>query len=158
VAGRSWQNSDGKRNMPSGEVFTSPIENSAEGTIRFDVPSAVKGSVVEGVTLRFEAGRVVEARAERGQELLDAQLATDPGARFLGELGIGTNPHITVPTLSTLFDEKILGTIHLALGLSYRESGGVNESAIHWDLVCDLRGGGSIALDGARFSVEEALG
>ncbi len=157
VAGRSWQNSDGKRNMPSGEVFTSPIENSAEGTIRFDVPSAVKGSVVEGVTLRFEAGKVVEARAERGQDLLDAQLATDPGARFLGELGIGTNPHITVPTLSTLFDEKILGTIHLALGRSYRDTGGLNESAIHWDLVCDLRLGGSITVDGERLSVEDAL-
>jgi aminopeptidase len=157
VAGRPWQNSDGKRNMPSGEVFTSPIENSAEGTIRFGVPSAVKGSVVEGVTLRFEAGKVVEAHAERGQDLLDAQLATDDGARYLGELGIGTNPHITVPTLSTLFDEKILGTIHLALGRSYSDTGGLNDSAIHWDLVCDLRDGGAVTIDGVRLTVEDAL-
>lgn len=151
VAGRSWVNSDGRRNMPSGEVFTSPVEASAQGTIRFGVPSNVRGSIVEGVTLRFEAGRVVEATAERGQDLLDAQLATDDGVRFLGELGIGTNPHITVPTLSTLYDEKILGTIHLALGRSYRETGGVNDSAIHWDLVCDLRGGGEVCVDGEPF-------
>lgn len=148
VAGRPWDNSDGKRNMPSGEVFTSPIEDSVSGTIHFAIPSNVKGSIVEGVSLRFEAGKVVEATAERGQDLLDAQLATDAGARFLGELGIGTNPHITRPTLSTLFDEKIMGTIHLALGNSYAHTGGSNTSAIHWDLVCDLRDEGLVTVDG----------
>lgn len=148
VTGRTWANSDGKRNMPSGEVFTSPIEDSAHGTIHFAVPSPVKGSVVEGVTLRFEAGKVVSATAERGQDLLDAQLATDDGARLVGELGIGTNPHITRPTLNTLYDEKILGTIHLALGRSYDHTGGSNHSAIHWDLVCDLRHEGTVTIDG----------
>ena len=153
VSGRTWANSDGKRNMPSGEVFTSPIEDSAEGVIYFGVPSNVRGAVVEGVTLRFEAGKVVEATAERGQDLLDAQLATDEGARYLGEIGIGTNPHITVPTLSTLYDEKILGTVHLALGRSYEHTGGKNVSAIHWDLVCDLRGGGEISVDGETLRI-----
>ena len=151
VAGRRWSNSDGKRNMPSGEVFTGPIEDSAEGVITFDVPSSVDGSVVEGVRLRFEAGRVVEASAARGQEVLEAKLATDAGARYLGEIGIGTNPRITRPTLKTLYDEKILGTVHLALGRSYPETGGVNESAIHWDLICDLRSEGRVTLDGEPF-------
>lgn len=147
VAGRPWANSDGKRNMPSGEVFTSPIEDSAEGVIRFTVPSFVRGGLVEDVTLRFERGRVVEARAARGQELLDAMLSADAGARYLGELGIGTNPHITIPTMTTLFDEKILGTIHLALGSSYSHTGGTNASSIHWDLICDLRDEGTVTLD-----------
>ncbi len=151
VEGRTWVNSDGRRNMPSGEVFTGPLEDSAEGTITFDVPSTVEGVDVENVTLRFEQGRVVEARAERGQEALEAQLATDDGARFLGEIGIGTNDRIQQPTRSTLFDEKIGGTVHLALGSSYPETGGRNDSALHWDLVCDLRRGGTLLLDGEPF-------
>lgn len=151
VRGRTWINSDGKRNMPSGEVFTSPIEDSAEGTISFTVPSALHGAVVEGVRLTFEGGKVVAAQAERGQDLLDAQLASDDGARYLGELGIGTNPHITRPVLHTLFDEKILGTVHLALGRSYTETGGKNDSAIHWDLICDLRDQGRVLVDGEPF-------
>ncbi len=151
VKGRSWANSDGRRNMPSGEVFTSPIEDSAEGVVRFAVPSAVRGSIVEDVSLRFEAGRVVEATARQGQELLDGMLATDDGARYLGEIGIGTNPHIREATLKTLFDEKILGTIHLALGRSYETTGGRNDSAVHWDLVCDLRDGGRVTVDGETF-------
>jgi len=151
VDGRRWVNSDGKRNMPSGEVFTGPHEASAEGTITFGVPSTVEGVDVESVRLTFHQGKVVEARAERGQEVLDAQLATDEGARFLGELGIGTNERIQRPTRSTLFDEKIGGTVHLALGRSYPETGGVNDSAVHWDLVCDLRPGGTLLLDGEPF-------
>lgn len=151
VAGRTWANSDGKRNMPSGEVFTGPIEDSAEGVIRFRVPSFVRGGLVEDVTLRFDRGRVVEARAARGQEILDAMLAADRGARYLGEIGIGTNPHITVPTMKTLFDEKILGTVHLALGSSYPATGGTNDSSIHWDLICDLREAGEVSLDGEAF-------
>lgn len=148
IDGRTWINSDGRRNMPSGEVFTGPLEDSARGTIRFDVPSVVRGEVVSGVVLRFEAGRVVASSAERGGEHLAAALATDAGASFLGELGIGTNTGIDRATGSTLLDEKIAGTVHLALGRSYPETGGVNASALHWDLICDLRQGGQLTVDG----------
>lgn len=148
VAGRTWVNSDGRKNMPSGEVFTGPHEDSAEGTVFFGVPSSASGSVVRGVRLRFEAGRVVEASAEEGEDLLRAQLEADPGARFLGELGIGTNFRIREPILNTLYDEKIGGTVHLALGRSYAETGGTNRSAIHWDLITDLRAGGELLVDG----------
>lgn len=148
VDGRTWINSDGRRNMPSGEVFTGPLEDSAEGTIRFEIPCSPRGVEVQGVELRFSGGEVVEARAERGQEYLDAALATDPGARFLGELGIGTNPGIDRSTGSILLDEKIAGTVHLALGRSYPETGGQNVSALHWDLICDLRHDGRLSADG----------
>jgi aminopeptidase len=148
VGGRTWINSDGRRNMPSGEVFTGPHECSAEGTIRFGVPSNPRGSVVEGVELTFSAGKVVSASADRGEEFLKSSLAIDAGARFLGELGIGTNSGIDRATGSTLLDEKIAGTVHLALGRSYPETGGTNESALHWDLICDLRGGGRLSADG----------
>ena len=151
VGGRTWLNSDGRRNMPSGEVFTGPLEDSAEGVITFGLPSTVGGSEVQGVRLRFERGEVVEARAERGNDMLQAQLATDAGARRLGELGVGTNYNIQQATKQILYDEKIGGTVHLALGQSYRESGGTNASTIHWDMICDLRGGGSILLDGETF-------
>ena len=148
VDGRTWINSDGRHNMPSGEVFTGPIEDSANGTIRFTVPSSPRGVSVEDVELTFEDGRVTRAAAERGQDYLDAALATDPGARFLGELGIGTNSGIDRSTGSVLLDEKMAGTVHLALGRSYKETGGRNESALHWDLICDLRGGGRLSADG----------
>jgi aminopeptidase len=148
VSGRTWINSDGRRNMPSGEVFTGPHEASATGTVRFTIPSGGRGAQVSGAELTFENGRVVEARADRGQEHLLAALATDEGARRLGELGIGTNPGIDRATGSTLLDEKIAGTVHLALGRSYPETGGTNVSALHWDLICDLRGGGELTLDG----------
>jgi aminopeptidase len=154
VRGRTWVNSDGRRNMPSGEVFTGPIEDSAEGSVTFDLPSAVDGVIVRGVRLLFRAGRVVEASADEGEETLLAKLDCDAGARALGELGIGTNFAITTPILNTLFDEKIGGTFHLALGRSYRETGGTNQSALHWDLVTDLRGGGRIELDGEPFMVD----
>lgn len=151
VGGRTWLNSDGHRNMPSGEVYTGPLEDSAEGTITFSLPSVVGGSEVEGVRLEFSGGEVVAASAEKGEEMLQAQLATDDGAKRLGELGIGTNFNIRQATKQILYDEKIGGTVHLALGQSYRESGGVNESAIHWDMLCDLRRGGAIYLDGEPF-------
>jgi aminopeptidase len=151
VAGRRWQNSDGRRNMPSGEVFTSPLEDSANGQISFDVPSNL-GARVSGVVLSFVDGVVTSASATEGDDLLQAQLATDPGARRLGELGIGTNAGIDRATGSTLLDEKIGGSVHLALGNSYPECGGSNESAIHWDLICDLRGGGEITVDGETLS------
>jgi aminopeptidase len=148
VAGRTWINSDGRRNMPSGEVFTGPLEDSAQGTIRFGVPSDFRGGEVSGAELTFERGEVVAARAERGDAVLQKALAADAGARRLGELGIGTNVGIDRPTGSTLLDEKMAGTIHLALGRSYPETGGVNESTLHWDLVCDLRDGGRLSADG----------
>jgi aminopeptidase len=154
VEGRTWINSNGRHNMPSGEVFTGPIEDSANGTIRFTVPSSPRGVDVAGVELTFEDGKVVAATAERGQDYLDAALATDPGARFLGELGIGTNSGIDRPTGSTLLDEKMAGTVHLALGRSYPETGGRNSSALHWDLICDLRdGGGRLTADGEPVSL-----
>ena len=151
VAGRTWLNSDGHRNMPSGEVFTGPVETSANGTVSFGIPSTVAGVEVENIRLTFKEGRVVEAQADKGDDLLQAQLGTDEGARFLGELGIGTNFNIQTPTKQILYDEKIGGTVHLALGQSYTESGGVNTSAIHWDMICDLRTGGAIYLDGELF-------
>jgi aminopeptidase len=154
VDGRTWVNSNGRRNMPSGEVFTGPLEDSANGTIRFTIPSSPRGVPVEGVTLTFERGRVVSATADRGQAYLDAALATDPGARFLGELGIGTNFGIDRPTGSVLLDEKIGGTVHLALGRSYPETGGTNISALHWDLICDLRARGRLTADGEPIALE----
>jgi aminopeptidase len=148
VEGRTWINSDGRRNMPSGEVFTGPLEDSANGTIRFTIPSSPRGVLVEDVTVNFENGKVVSATAARGQDYLDAALATDPGALFLGELGIGTNAGIDRATGSILLDEKMAGTVHLALGRSYPETGGRNVSALHWDLICDLRAGGRLTADG----------
>jgi aminopeptidase len=148
IENRSWISSDGRRNMPSGEVFTGPHEDSASGTIRFNVPSTYRGAEVAGVQLTFEDGRVVGASAERGGDRLAAALATDAGARHLGELGIGTNTGIDRATGSTLLDEKIAGTIHLALGRSYPETGGTNASTLHWDLILDLREGGAVYADG----------
>lgn len=148
VDGRTWVNSDGRRNMPSGEVFSGPYEDSANGTIRFTVPSSPRGVAVEDVELTFRAGEVVAARAGRGDDYLQRTLATDPGARRLGEIGIGTNRGIDRPIGAILFDEKIGGTVHLALGRSYPETGGLNESAVHWDLICDLRQGGRLSADG----------
>ena len=134
VAGRVWVNSDGRRNMPSGEVFTGP--SSASGFVRFGVPSSPRGVRVSGVSLEFRDGVVVAARADEGDEVLQAMLATDDGARRLGEVGIGTNTGIDRAVGLTLLDEKMGGTVHLALGRSYPETGGTNESAIHWDLIC----------------------
>ncbi|MGI9184216.1 MAG: aminopeptidase [Solirubrobacteraceae bacterium] len=149
VTGRRWINSDGRRNMPSGEVFTGPLETSANGRIRFTVPTGPRGVSVTGVALEFRDGEVINAHADQGAEYLTAALATDTGARFLGELGIGTNTGIDRATGHVLLDEKIAGTVHLALGRSYPETGATNQSALHWDLVCDLRGGGRLSADGA---------
>jgi len=148
VKGRTWINSDGHRNMPSGEVFTGPVESSAEGHIRFDIPSGPPGRAVSGVEMELRGGQVVSARADEGDEHLQAALATDDGARILGELGIGTNFGIDRPVGAILFDEKIGGTVHLAIGRSYPETGGKNSSAVHWDMICDLRRGGRITADG----------
>lgn len=148
VKGRTWVNSDGKRNMPSGEVFTGPLETSANGHVFFDIPSSPAGVHVSGVALEFRDGVVVSASAEQGDEHLQRALETDEGARRLGEIGIGTNFGIQRPVGTILFDEKIGGTVHLALGRSYPETGGKNESALHWDLICDLRRGGRLTADG----------
>ncbi|MDE3132796.1 MAG: aminopeptidase, partial [Acidobacteriota bacterium] len=129
-------------------------ERSANGTIHFDVPSSARGVEVAGVDLRFQDGAVVAAHARVGDQHLQAALATDAGARLLGELGIGTNRGIDRPTGSTLLDEKMAGTVHLALGRSYPETGGTNESAVHWDLICDLRKGGRVSLDGEPLIVD----
>jgi aminopeptidase len=148
VEGRTFINSAGRRNMPCGEVFTGPIEDSANGTVFFGVPAAIAGREIAGARLRFEEGRVVEASAERGEEYLMSLLDADPGARYLGELGIGTNYGIRRASANVLFDEKLGGTVHLAVGRSYAETGGMNESSVHTDLVCDLRDGGELYADG----------
>lgn len=151
VAGRHWANSDGRRNMPSGEVFTGPVEDSVNGFVTFDVPTIYGGQWVRGARLEFRDGVVISARADEGEAVLLAALDTDPGARCLGEIGIGSNMSIQRPTGNILFDEKMGGTVHLALGRSYPETGGVNQSGIHWDLITDLRpaaGGGTVTLDG----------
>jgi aminopeptidase len=154
VRKRVWVNSDGKRNMPSGEVFTGPVETSANGRIRFTIPSAPAGVDVRGVQLEFRGGEVVSAESETGDDYLNRAILTDDGARRLGEVGIGTNYGIARPIGAILFDEKIGGTVHVALGRSYPETGGKNESALHWDLICDLREGGRITADGV--TIQEA--
>ncbi len=159
VAGRTWIPCAGSHNMPDGEFFTGPIEDSVEGEVAFSFPATYAGREVAGVRFRFEGGKVVDASAERGAEFLIEMLDSDDGARRLGELGIGTNYGITTGTKEILLDEKIGGTVHMAIGMSYPETGGVNSSAVHWDMVCDLREGGSIHVDGqelqrdGRFSV-----
>ncbi len=147
VAGRKWMNSDGKRNFPSGEVFTGPIEDSASGHVRFSFPSLRNGKEISDVRLKFDKGRVVSATAASNQVALLAELDYDDGARLLGEIAIGNNYGVQRYTRNTLFDEKIGGTFHMAVGSSYPETGGVNTSSIHWDLVCDLRSGGEIYAD-----------
>jgi aminopeptidase len=148
VSGRHWIPCYGSHNMPDGEFFTGPVEDSVNGVVSFSFPAVYGGREVTGVRFRFEDGKVVEASADRGEEYLHKMLDTDPGARRLGELGIGTNYGIEEATKEVLLDEKLGGTVHMAIGASYPESGGVNESAVHWDLVCDLRQGGSITVDG----------
>ena len=151
VGGRIWINSDGRKNFPSGEVFTGPVENSVNGHVRYTFPTAHLGHEVDDVRLTFESGRVVKAEASRGLEFLETMLDTDAGARILGEVAVGNNYGVQRFTRNTLYDEKIGGTFHLALGNSYAETGGLNVSAVHWDMVCDMRpeaGGGAIYADG----------
>ncbi len=148
ITGRTFINSCGKHNMPCGEVFTGPLENSANGHITYDYPVVHAGREVSGIRLVFRQGRVVDASAEKNEAFLLRMLDMDPGARRLGELGIGTHYGITKFIKNILFDEKIGGTIHLALGQSYTETGGRNRSALHWDMIKDLRRGGALYLDG----------
>ena len=149
LAGREGCVDDGHLNLPGGEVFFAPVEDSAEGVIAYSEFPAVYGSnEVAGVRLRFEGGRIVDAAAASGEDFLLTTLDTDEGARRLGELGIGCNPGIRRHMKNVLFDEKIYGTVHLAVGASYPFTGGRNASAIHWDMVKDLRTGGKILCDG----------
>ncbi len=152
VADRTWIPCAGLHNMPDGEFFTGPVEDSVEGEVSFSFPAAYGGREVAGVRFRFEGGKVVDASAERGEDFLIEMLDSDDGSRRLGELGIGTNYGIASGTKEILLDEKIGGTVHMAIGMSYPESGGVNDSAVHWDMVCDLRHGGAIVVDGETLS------
>lgn len=152
VKGRTWINADGTYNFPDGEVFTGPVEESFEGRIAFSYPAVIYGREVEGVELEFRGGSVVQARAQKNEAFLHSMLDTDEGARRVGEFSFGANPGIQTFIKNTLFDEKIGGTIHLALGASYPQTGGVNKSAVHWDMVCDLRNGGRVLVDGELFA------
>ena len=151
IDGRTFINSDGHKNMPSGEIFTGPVEESVNGWVRFSYPSIVGGRAVSGIELTFEQGKVVKASAEENEELLFAQLDTDAGARYLGEFAIGTNFGINKFTGNILFDEKIGGTIHMAVGMGYPETGSKNKSAVHWDMICDMRNDSEIVIDGDLF-------
>jgi aminopeptidase len=151
VEGRTWINADGKMNFPDGEIFTGPVEDSVEGHVRFSYPVVVGGREVHDVRLRFEGGRVADASAAKNEAYLVQTLDTDAGARVLGEFAFGTNFGITRFTKNILFDEKIGGTVHMAIGSGYPETGNSNQSAVHWDLICDLREGGFVDVDGEPF-------
>ena len=148
IKGRQGIKCDGKRNMPDGEVFCAPVDDSAEGYIEYSFPVIYGGKEVSGVRLKFHKGKVVEAHADKNEDYLIKMIDTDKGSRYLGEFGIGVNYNIKKFIKQILFDEKIGGTIHLALGSAYKEGGGKNVSAIHWDMIKDLRDGGELYIDG----------
>ena len=152
IEGRMWINCDGHENFPDGEVFTGPIEDATEGVVCYSFPAVHHGQEVHDIRLQFKGGRVVEASAQKGEEFLLAMLDQDEGARVLGEIAIGTNYSIQDYSKNTLFDEKIGGTFHAAVGASYPDSGGKNESGLHWDMVGDLRQGGQVFVDGELIS------
>ena len=148
VGGRQWIPAQGRENFPDGEIFTAPIEDRVDGTIHFTYPAVFQGREVHDVRLRFEGGEVVEATAARGQDFLEQMIGMDDGARRAGEFAFGLNDGIDIFTRNILFDEKIGGTVHLALGTAYPESGGLNRSGLHWDMICDLRTGSEVYADG----------
>ena len=156
IEGMVWRNSCGKRNYPDGEIFTGPNLNASDGgvngVVHYTFPAIWQNTVVEGVELTFEKGRVVHARARRNEPFLKTILSQDEGASRLGEIAIGTNYKIKTFTQNILFDEKIGGTFHAALGMGYPETGNTNKSALHWDMICDLREGGTITVDGTVIS------
>ena len=154
VAERTWINCDGHENFPDGEVFTGPVIESVDGQINFSFPAVHHGRECDGVKLTFRDGKVVDASAAKGEEFLISMLDMDAGSRFLGECAIGTNYQIQRYTRNTLFDEKIGGTVHFALGAGYPETGNTNQSGLHWDMVVDLRSGGYIEIDGEKFNVD----
>ena len=147
--GRTWINSDGQTNMPSGEVYTSPVENSVNGVINFNYPAVYMGQEVEDVTLWVENGEIQKWQARRGQAFLD-HIFTLPGTRRFGEAAIGTNYDINQFTKNILFDEKIGGTVHMAIGQSYLQAGGKNQSSVHWDMIAGMKDGGEIFADGEK--------
>jgi len=149
---RTWINCCGHENFPDGEVFTGPLEDSTQGVMAYSFPACHGGREVHDIVLTFKAGKVVDAQASKNQEYLYEMLDQDAGARTLGELAIGTNYSITRYTKNTLFDEKIGGTFHTAVGSGYPETGSKNKSGLHWDMVCDLREGGKIWVDGELIS------
>lgn len=151
VDGRKWINCDGKENFPDGEIFTSPVENKINGFITFSFPGIYEGKEIEGIRLEIKEGKVVKANAKKGEELLKMLLKTDKGSSRFGEVAIGTNYGIKKFTRNMLFDEKIGGTIHMAIGDSMPEAGGKNKSTIHWDMLCDMRSGGKVYADGELF-------
>lgn len=148
VDGRKWINCNGSHNMPDGEVFTSPVEDSAQGVIFFDVPTAFMGVEVQDIELHFEKGKVVKATAKKGEEFLNRMLESDEGAKYVGEIAFGLNDDIVKPSKNILFDEKIGKTMHLAVGSSYPEAGGKNKSGLHWDLIKRMDNGGEVYVDG----------
>jgi len=147
TVGRTWINSDGKTNMPSGEVYTSPVEDSVNGTIFFSYPGIYMGKEVEEVRLYVRDGYIEKWEARRGKEFLD-HIFSLKGARRFGEAAIGTNTSIDRITKNILFDEKMGGSVHMAIGQSYLQAGGKNESSVHWDMITDMRQGGQILADG----------
>jgi len=151
MRGRTFINCFGDRNLPDGEIFTGPVEDSAQGWVRYTYPAVYQGRVVEGIELTFDKGRVVKAGAHKNEDLLLAMIDSDAGARYIGEFAIGTNFGITRFTRNILLDEKIGGSFHMALGAGYPESGSQNKSAIHWDMICDLRQDSEIRVDGELF-------
>ncbi len=151
IEGRSFINSTAKHNMPGSEIFTGPVEDSVNGWVEYTFPAIRLGREVDGIRLEFKDGKVVKATAEKNEDYLIKMLDQDPGARFLGELGIGTNYSIDRFTKSILYDEKMGGTIHMAVGASYPETGGKNQSALHWDMICDMRQDSEIRVDGELF-------
>ncbi len=148
VEGRTWLNADGRENFPDGEVYTSPVETATTGHVSFSFDATYNGRDVTGVKLWFEDGKVVREEAARGEDHLRSLLDQDAGARYLGEVAFGMNDEIQSATRDTLFDEKIGGTFHVALGMAFPEAGGKNSSGLHWDIVCDLRDGGEVYGDG----------
>ena len=148
IAGRKAIKCDGTRNVPDGEVFIAPVDDSAEGYIAYTYPAIRGGREVDGIRLEFKQGKVAKATATKNEKYLKEMINTDRGSKYLGEFGVGMNYNIQKFVKQILFDEKIGGTIHLALGMAYKEGGGKNESAIHWDMIKDLREGGAIYIDG----------
>ena len=151
IAGRTFINCDGKENMPDGEIFTGPVENSVNGWVRFTYPAISGGREVEGVEFEFKDGKVIAARAKKNEDYLISQLDSDAGSRYLGEFAIGTNYGIRRFTKSILYDEKIGGSFHMAVGAGFPETGSLNESSIHWDFICDMRDNSEILVDGELF-------
>ena len=151
VGGRIWENSCGTTNFPSGEVYTGPVETSLNGYISYNLPTIKSGKKVDGIRLEFKDGRVINPTAKVGEDHLKALISTDEGASFAGEFAIGTNEKVDRFTGNILFDEKMGGTIHIALGSAYKQTGSKNESSLHWDMILDLKNGGELYADGELF-------